>query len=192
MTWWTVAHQVPLSQDFQGQNTGAGCHFLQGIFPTQGSNSCLLPLLHWQVGSLSLVPLGRLAELSGGRGWKSTDRAQGRGVWYSWGDRAVFTPLWLLAAIKMGSKRTPVVKVALLAASGECRNGIKCGLGLLTWEKVKRFHGCFPGKVGRRVLPSENPTPHLSRFLRTILNQSKTEKTFYHQHVSRHVKNSIQ
>ena len=32
-----------------------GCHFLlQGIFPTQGSNTCLLLLLHWQVDSLPL------------------------------------------------------------------------------------------------------------------------------------------
>ena len=30
-----------------------GCHFLlRGIFPTQGSNTLLLSLLHWQVGSL--------------------------------------------------------------------------------------------------------------------------------------------
>ena len=30
-----------------GKNTGAGCHArLQGIFPTQGSNPCLLCLLH--------------------------------------------------------------------------------------------------------------------------------------------------
>jgi len=37
--------------DFPGKNTGVGCHFLlQGIFPTQGSNLCLL---HWQAGSLS-------------------------------------------------------------------------------------------------------------------------------------------
>ena len=29
--------------DFPGQNTGVGCYFLlQGIFPTQGSNLCLL------------------------------------------------------------------------------------------------------------------------------------------------------
>ena len=29
--------------DFPGKNTGVGCHFLlQGIFPTQESNSCLL------------------------------------------------------------------------------------------------------------------------------------------------------
>ena len=48
------------SWHFTGKNTGAGCHaLLQGIFPTQGSNSCLLCLLHWQVGSLPLVPPGK-------------------------------------------------------------------------------------------------------------------------------------
>ena len=37
------------------KNTGAGCHaLLQGIFLTQGQNSCLLCLLHWQEGSLPL------------------------------------------------------------------------------------------------------------------------------------------
>ena len=37
-----------------------GCHaLLQGIFPTQGSNPCLLHLLHWQPGSLPLVPSGK-------------------------------------------------------------------------------------------------------------------------------------
>ena len=36
-----------------------GCHaLLQGIFPTQGSNPCLLSLLHWQLGSLLLRHLG--------------------------------------------------------------------------------------------------------------------------------------
>ena len=30
-----------------------------GIFPTQGSNLCLLCLLHWQVGSLPLAPPGK-------------------------------------------------------------------------------------------------------------------------------------
>ena len=34
-----------------------GCHFLlQGNCPTQGSNLCLLSLLHWQENSLPLVP----------------------------------------------------------------------------------------------------------------------------------------
>ena len=38
--------------DFPGKNTGIGCHFLlQGIFLTQGLNSCLL---HWQAISLPL------------------------------------------------------------------------------------------------------------------------------------------
>ena len=43
--------------DAPGKNAGVGCHaLLQGIFPTQGSNPCLLCLLHWQAGSLPLVP----------------------------------------------------------------------------------------------------------------------------------------
>ena len=32
---------------------------LHGIFPTQGSNLCLLYLLYWQVGSLPLAPPGK-------------------------------------------------------------------------------------------------------------------------------------
>ena len=41
---WTVACTKLLHpRDFQGKNTGVGCHFLlQGIFPTQGSNPGLL------------------------------------------------------------------------------------------------------------------------------------------------------
>ena len=35
--------------DSLGNNTGVGCHaLLQGLFPTQGSNPCLLGVLHWQ------------------------------------------------------------------------------------------------------------------------------------------------
>ena len=42
--------------DSPGKNTGVGCHALfQGIFPTQGSNPCLL---HWQADSLPLSHLG--------------------------------------------------------------------------------------------------------------------------------------
>ena len=44
-------------RDFPSKNTGVSCHFLlQGIFPTQGSNLCLL---HWQVDSLPLLPPGK-------------------------------------------------------------------------------------------------------------------------------------
>ena len=45
--------------DSPGSNTGVGCHaLLQVIFPIQGSNPCLLCLLHWQAGSLPFVPRG--------------------------------------------------------------------------------------------------------------------------------------
>ena len=40
---WTAAHQAPHPWDLPGKNTGVGCHArLQGIFPTQGSNLCLM------------------------------------------------------------------------------------------------------------------------------------------------------
>ena len=48
--------------DFPGKNTGAGCHFLlQGIFPNQGWNSCLLHcrwiLYHWATGECMSGPM---------------------------------------------------------------------------------------------------------------------------------------
>ena len=59
----TVAFQALLSNRgiFQAlENTGVCCHaLLQGIFPTQGWNLHFLSLLHWQAGSLPLVPLGK-------------------------------------------------------------------------------------------------------------------------------------
>ena len=49
----------PGSRDSPSKNVGVDCHaLLQRIFPTQGSKPCLLSLLHWQVGSLPLVPPG--------------------------------------------------------------------------------------------------------------------------------------
>ena len=54
---WTVAARVLCPWDSPGKNTGVGSHaFLQGIFPTQGSNPCILCLLHWQACSLPLAP----------------------------------------------------------------------------------------------------------------------------------------
>ena len=46
--------------DSPGKYIGVGCHaLLQGIFLTQGSNPCLLSLLHWHAGSLPLVTPGK-------------------------------------------------------------------------------------------------------------------------------------
>ena len=63
MTQWTVAHQAqwePVHGDCPGKNTGVSFHFLlQGIFVTQGLNSSLLGLLHWQAGSLPLCHVDR-------------------------------------------------------------------------------------------------------------------------------------
>ena len=50
---WTVACQAPLPMGFSRQEYWSGLQFPSpAIFPTQGSNLCLLCLLHWQVSSL--------------------------------------------------------------------------------------------------------------------------------------------
>ena len=54
VTPWTIARRFLCPWASPGKDTGVGCHaFLQGILLTQGSNPCLLCLLHWQAGSLS-------------------------------------------------------------------------------------------------------------------------------------------
>ena len=51
--------------DSPGKNTGVGCHvLLQRIFWIQGLNPCLLCLLHWQAGSLPLMPHTRNTQFS--------------------------------------------------------------------------------------------------------------------------------
>ena len=55
-----IAHQAPLSMGFPSKNTRVGSYsLLQGILLTQGTNSSLLGLLHWQAGSLPLAPPGK-------------------------------------------------------------------------------------------------------------------------------------
>ena len=55
MTPWTVAYQAPLPMGFPKQESWSGLLFpTAGIFLTQGLNLCLLCLLRWQAGSLSL------------------------------------------------------------------------------------------------------------------------------------------
>ena len=57
-------HSLPGSSvhEFSSQEYWSGLRvLLRGIFLTQGLNLCLLYLLHWQVGSLPLVPSGKLS-----------------------------------------------------------------------------------------------------------------------------------
>ena len=56
-----VARQAPLSMEYSRQETGVDCHFLlQGIFPTQGLNPCLLrcrrTLNCWVTGEAQGIP----------------------------------------------------------------------------------------------------------------------------------------
>ena len=54
--WTVVALQAPLSMGFSRRDTGASCcFFLQGSFPTQGWNLCVLHLLPWQGDSLPQI-----------------------------------------------------------------------------------------------------------------------------------------
>ena len=56
-TLWSIACQSPLSVGFSRPEYWSGAHsLLQGIFLTQWLNPCLLCLLCWQVGSLSVAP----------------------------------------------------------------------------------------------------------------------------------------
>ena len=58
---WTVAHQAPLPMEFSRQEYWSGVAFPPPVDLTrdQGSNPCLLCLLHWQVDSLPLAPAGK-------------------------------------------------------------------------------------------------------------------------------------
>ena len=53
---WAVAHQAILSWNSPSKNTGVAAVPSPGIFPTQGSNPCILRFLHWQASSLALAP----------------------------------------------------------------------------------------------------------------------------------------
>ena len=70
-TAWTVACHAPLSMEFSrpegwsaisSRGFAIPCHFLlPGIIPTQGPNSRLSHLLHWQANSSPLCQLGKFA-----------------------------------------------------------------------------------------------------------------------------------
>ena len=60
-TLWTTARMAPLSKGFSRQEYWSGLPCPPpGDLPDQGSNPCLLCLLHWQASSLPLEPPGVL------------------------------------------------------------------------------------------------------------------------------------
>ena len=60
VTQWTIACQAPLSIGFSRQEHWSGLPFSSpGDLSNQGSNPCLLHLLHWQAGSLPIAPSGK-------------------------------------------------------------------------------------------------------------------------------------
>ena len=66
-----------------GKNTGVGCYFfLQGIFPTQESNPCLL---HWKTGSLPLSPQGsfllKVSQSKSGSQWMIVQMNEAIKLW---------------------------------------------------------------------------------------------------------------
>ena len=64
---WTVAHQTPLSMGFSRQEYWSGLPFpTSGDLPdpTQGLNSGLFHLLHWQADSFPLASPGKPNELA--------------------------------------------------------------------------------------------------------------------------------
>ena len=66
---WTITHQAPLPMEFSRQEYWSGLSFptpeglpdpgIKQMSLTQGSNPCLLHLLHWQVDPLPLTPPGK-------------------------------------------------------------------------------------------------------------------------------------
>ena len=62
---WTIALQASLSMGFSRQEHWSELPCLPpGDLPNPGINLCLLRLLHWQAGSLPLVPSGKLKQRS--------------------------------------------------------------------------------------------------------------------------------
>ena len=60
VTSWTVAHQAPLPMELPRILEWGAISYSRGSYwPRQGSNLRLLHLLHWQAGSLPLVPPGK-------------------------------------------------------------------------------------------------------------------------------------
>ena len=85
--------------DSPGKNTGVGCHaLLHEIFPSQGSNPCLLCLLHRQVGSSTSATWGAQTSNGGSKSeswFPQTIKVCSPDI--SANDWTTLNPLWVLS-----------------------------------------------------------------------------------------------
>ena len=103
VTLWTAACQTLLSIGFSSKDTGVGCRaLLQGTFLTQGSKLHLLCLLHWQMGSLPLVPPGKPSA--------NLELVLELSPFYRWGNRGLesLNDLPMVTQLVRGRTRIPV------------------------------------------------------------------------------------
>ena len=93
--WDPMDYSLPgssIHEDSPGQNTGAGCHaFLQGIFPTQGSNTGLSHcrwILYYQ------SHLGSPGKRWSSTNWRVTSWRFLRNKQHCWRGRSILGPRW--------------------------------------------------------------------------------------------------
>ena len=65
VTPWPIAHQAPLSMGFSRQEYWSELPCPPGALPDSDMEPCVLGLLHWQAGSLPLVPPGKPILMAG-------------------------------------------------------------------------------------------------------------------------------
>ena len=166
---WAGVLQAPLPMAFSRKNTGVGCHsLLQGIFLTQGSNLSLLPLLHWQTGSLSLSNPNEFewtpgaGDEQGGLvccdswGRKESDTTE----WLNWTEEANLeqaeSEFFLWHTVCGPGKRTSVLSLMKMEIwdpscfpivdfnkVGHCKGSLNLRKRLLIKTELKLVHSCF-------------------------------------------------
>ena len=101
-TLWTIAPQAPLSMGFSRQEYWSGLPCPPpGELPNPGINPRLLRLLHWQAGSLPLVPPGKphlntdnisFSPVGGIGGIRKVESSEFLYIWFS--DKEISETLW--------------------------------------------------------------------------------------------------
>ena len=124
VTPWTIVHQAPLSVGFHRQENWSGLPFpIPEIFPTQGSNSCLFPLLHWQWAVPNTI-MSNKSNLKCMILWAHTDPANFAKVTSGSSRALIKNLLWLSIANK--------ITACLLS-------GIKCPCNIITFAFLASF-----------------------------------------------------